>query len=108
METMTRQDRINKREFIREMAATMDVTLNAAEAAYDAFLGTVVSQTQQGRTVTLAGFGRFYRQIHAGHKVQFGGVTGKTNPYPLLKFSAAANANRALTDEVPAQTPINA
>lgn len=50
---------MNKGEFIKSIAEKGEFTTKQAEAAYNAFVGTVAEALKAGDTISLAGFGTF-------------------------------------------------
>ncbi len=50
---------MNKGEFIKSIAQKGEFTNKEAEAAYNAFVGTVAEALKAGDTISLAGFGTF-------------------------------------------------
>ena len=100
----TEKTRFGKPEFLRAVAARADVPLGTTERVYDALLAIIVEAVRDHGKLVLTGFGRFYSQIHKGHRVQFAGSEGRIPDYPILKFSATRRSNEvlagALTDSV--------
>ncbi|HEU5223083.1 MAG TPA: HU family DNA-binding protein [Candidatus Lumbricidophila sp.] len=90
--------RIEKRDFIREMAAEADLPLNVAGVAYEAFVKVLLLNIQNGNQVNLTGFGRFYRQRHAAHPSHYA-ATRSVDPYMKLKFSSARNVNKFMNSD---------
>ena len=93
METIA-QPRISKREFIARVATRSGRSLTLVSEVYEALLAELTEAVNEGETVVLTGFGRFYRQAHKGHKVRFG--KKRVDDYYVLKFSASARINRRL------------
>jgi len=86
--------RLDKRQFIRQIAKEANLPLYVAAQAYEAFVKTLLHNVREGAQINLTGFGKFYWQRHAGHKVQFGG--GPKDDYTVLKFSATRQSNEFL------------
>lgn len=90
-------ERINKRDFIRQMALEAHLPKLVAERAYDAFMKTLLDNVRAGKQVNLTGFGKFYWQRHRGHPVRFGEPgQGLVEDYTVLKFSATRDSNEFL------------
>lgn len=82
--------RVDKRQFIRQMAKEANIPLYVAAQAYEAFIKTLFDNVRAGNQVNLTGFGKFYWQRHSGHTV-FGRKA--LDDYTVLKFSATRQAN---------------
>lgn len=92
------QNRMAKREFIARVAERSGWPLATVSSVYEAIFGELTDVLYEGRSVVLTGFGRFYPQVHKGHKVQFG--QREVDPYRIVKFSASRRVNRLLdTDD---------
>lgn len=100
MATKPAPERICAREFIDALAARAHVDYEIAQRTYDGFVGEVLSQTGQGKSVTLKNFGTFSRKIHAGHPVRFGHEGQRRDDYAVLKFSAKRAASLAVGDRL--------
>jgi nucleoid DNA-binding protein len=100
MATKPAPDRICTREFIHALAVRAHVPDDIAQRTYDGFVGEVLSQTGQGKSVTLTNFGTFSRKIHAGHPVRFGHEGQRQDDYAVLKFSATRAASLAVGDRL--------
>ncbi|MFB7917069.1 HU family DNA-binding protein [Streptomyces sp. NPDC056061] len=94
----TESPRVSKREFISRVAARSGQPAEVVEQVYGVLIGELTSAVGAGETVVLAGFGRFYRQTHKGHKVRFG--KKDVGDYLVLKFSASRVVNRGLENGV--------
>ncbi len=86
--------RISKREFLSRVAARSGHPIKTVSSVYEEILSELLEAVVQGETVSLTGFGRFYRQTHRGHKVRFG--QSEVDDYSVLKFSASRILNRQL------------
>jgi DNA-binding protein HU-beta len=100
MVTQPASERICTREFISALATRARVPYDIAQRTYDGFVGEVLSQTRQGKSVTLTNFGTFSRKIHAGHPVRFGRDGQRQQDYAVLKFSAKRAASIAVGDQL--------
>lgn len=69
------------------------------EIVYEAAITELMDCIASDQDVVLTGFGRFYKQMHKGHRVQFAGADGDPgyiDDYPVLKFSSTVDTNRRL------------
>lgn len=74
-------------------------TMALTEIVYEAAIAELMDCISSDQDVVLTGFGRFYKQMHKGHRVQFAGDDGKPgyiDDYPVLKFSSTVETNRKL------------
>lgn len=92
----TDKPRFGKPEFLRAVAARADVPLGTTERVYNAMLTIIVEAVRDHGKLVLTGFGRFYSQIHKGHRVQFAGSQERIPDYSVLKFSATKRTNAVL------------
>lgn len=93
------QNRVSKREFLAQVSATSDIPLRTVNLVYDAILDELLETMRRGDALMLTGFGKFYPQSHAGHRVQFADGGGKAiDDYFVLKFSATRNVNKSLLE----------
>lgn len=90
--------RISKQGFLDDVAAETGVERDVVERVYEEIISGIISGTAAGNSVVLAGFGRFYPQVHKGHRVQFGDSDERIPDYSVLKFSSARNTNRLLDE----------
>ncbi len=56
---------MNKSELTAAIAERAGIAKSAAQAALDAVLGTIVDQTNAGRTIKIPGFGKFEKKTRA-------------------------------------------
>ena len=93
-----RGQRVNKREFVSKVAARADLSTKTVAVAYEAFVDELLEIVGRGDRLLLTGFGKFYPQLHKGHRVQFAQreSAGSIDDYAVLKFSAARDVNRRL------------
>jgi DNA-binding protein HU-beta len=66
---------MNKGQFIKSVAEKADLTAKQADAAYKAFVETVVEELKKGEKVQLVGFGTFELQ-HRPAREAFNPLTG--------------------------------
>lgn len=93
------QNRVSKREFLAQVSATSDIPLRTVNRVYDTILDELLETMRRGDALMLTGFGKFYPQSHAGHRVQFAGGGGKAiDDYFVLKFSATRAVNKSLLE----------
>lgn len=95
-EDATEKPRFGKPEFLRAVAARADVPLGTTERVYNAMLAIIVEAVRDHGKLVLTGFGRFYSQVHKGHRVQFAGSEERIPDYSVLKFSATRRSNSLL------------
>ena len=72
-------ERINKKEFVRQVANRMNVDEKSAQVWVDAILDTLYETFKSGKGVTLPGFGGFYLEKRGR------GTVFKFNPGQKLK-----------------------
>ena len=92
-------ERVLKKEFLDAVAKRAGVSTTITTRVYEAFVAELLDVARSGKRVLLTGFGKFYPQIHAGHRVQFAkdkGGAKEIGPYPVLKFSAGREVSRSL------------
>lgn len=93
------QNRVSKREFLAQVSATSEIPLRTVTRVYDEILDELLETMRRGDALMLTGFGKFYPQSHAGHRVQFAGGGGKAiDDYFVLKFSATRSVNKSLLE----------
>lgn len=93
------QNRVSKREFLAQVSATSEIPLRTVTRVYDEILDELLETMRRGDALMLTGFGKFYPQSHAGHRVQFAGGGGKAiDDYFVLKFSATRAVNKSLLE----------
>lgn len=93
------QNRVSKREFLAQVSATSEIPLRTVTSVYDAILDELLETMRRGDALMLTGFGKFYPQSHAGHRVQFAGGGGEAiDDYFVLKFSATRAVNKSLLE----------
>ncbi len=56
---------LNKSELTAAVAERAGITKSQAQAALDAIIGTITDQTDAGKIVKIAGFGRFEKKTRA-------------------------------------------
>lgn len=81
---------MNKSELVAAMAEAAGISKKAAEAALNAFTGTVVSEVGKGNKVQLVGFGTFERGTRSAREGR-NPQTGETISIPATnvpKFKA--------------------
>ena len=89
---------MNKGEFIKSIAQKGEFTNKEAEAAYNAFVGTVAEALKAGDTISLAGFGTFSvkeRAARMGHNPR----NGEAMEIPASK-APSFKAGKALKEAV--------
>lgn len=67
---------MNKGQFVKAIAEKADLTAKQADAAYKAFVETVVEELKKGEKVQLVGFGTFELQ-HKPAREAFNPLTGE-------------------------------
>lgn len=87
-------DKMNKRQFLRKVAAENGMTIADTTRAYNAIIKGIQDTVNQGTVVSLTGFGTFYLQKHKGHPVQFEDTENQVNDYVVFKFSASDVLNK--------------
>jgi DNA-binding protein HU-beta len=100
-----KNDKVAKREFVQRAARRGGIPLRSMQKAYDAMVEELLFLIQNGNSVTLSGFGRFYPHEHGGHKVQkritddpsVERETRTIDDYYVLKFSATREVNKQIT-----------
>ncbi|MEO3931308.1 HU family DNA-binding protein [Micrococcaceae bacterium Sec7.4] len=93
------QNRVSKREFLAQVSGTSEIPLRTVTSVYDAILDELLETMRRGDALMLTGFGKFYPQSHAGHRVQFAGGGGEAiDDYFVLKFSATRAVNKSLLE----------
>lgn len=93
------QNRVSKREFLAQVSATSEIPLRTVTGVYDAILDELLETMRRGDALMLTGFGKFYPQSHAGHRVQFAEEGAKAiDDYQVLKFSATRAVNKSLLE----------
>lgn len=91
--TKERDPRISKREYTQRVAKRAGVPLRVAATVYEAMIEEIIEIVNEGKDLTLAGFGKFYSKPHKGHNVQFA-AAGRVEDYNMLKFSATRAVNQ--------------
>lgn len=98
-DTETReQQRLSKRKYISAVAKRSGLPVRVVTEVYDSLLDELLAVVARGDIVMLTGFGRFYKQTHRGHRVQFADHNNVISDYSVLKFSATRELNRKLDD----------
>ncbi|WP_081416702.1 HU family DNA-binding protein [Arthrobacter castelli] len=90
----TEGERVTKQQFVSGVSARTGLSAAMVSAVYEGILDELVDTVAGDQAVVLTGFGRFYRQVHKGHKVRFG--KSDVEDYPVLKFSASRSVSRRL------------
>lgn len=94
------QKRISKREFLAQVSGNSEIPLKTVTKVYEAIQDELLDTMRRGEALMLTGFGKFYRQEHKGHRVQFAEEGAKAiDDYFVLKFSATRTVNKSLSDE---------
>lgn len=86
--------RFSKIALIERVAARTGLANSQVTEVYENLLDEVLDIVAAGDAAVLTGFGRFYRQLHKGHKVSFG--QKEVPDYWVLKFSASRSINRRI------------
>ena len=81
--------KVNKNEFLGEIAEKTGLELNVVKTVYNAFVDEIRSVVCRGEDLSLTGFGSFSLKKHKGHPVQFEAKTDKVKDYVVLKFAAS-------------------
>lgn len=81
--------KVNKNEFLGEIAEKTGLESNVVKTVYNAFVDEIRSVVCQGKDLSLTGFGSFSLKKHKGHPVQFEAKTDKVKDYVVLKFAAS-------------------
>lgn len=90
---ISKEDNMNKKEFIKAMSEESGLTVKDTNAAYDAFVAVIACTLKKEEKIQLAGFGTFELKKRAarvgvnpktGDKVQI-----KASNAPALKFGKA-------------------
>jgi len=89
---------MNKTELIAAIAANADITKKDAEAALNAFTGTIEGALKKGDKVQLVGFGSFEVRARAARKGR-NPATGKEINIPASK-APVFKAGKALKDAI--------
>lgn len=92
------QQRVSKREFLARVATRSDIPARTVIRVYEAILDELKDTVRGGSTLMLTGFGKFYRQKHKGHRVQFSKTGDAIDHYWVLKFSATRSVNKSVAD----------
>ena len=69
--------KVNKNEFLGEIAEKTGLELNVVKIVYNAFVDEIRSVVCRGEDLSLTGFGSFSLKKHKGHPVQFEAKTDK-------------------------------
>ncbi|MET0886381.1 MAG: HU family DNA-binding protein, partial [Mycetocola sp.] len=64
------EPRVNKREYVARVARRAGVPVKVANLVYEAAIEELLATLASGDKLTLTGFGKFYPQVHKGHRVQ--------------------------------------
>lgn len=90
-------NRVSKREFLARVSGNSDIPARTVNRVYDAIIAELMDTMRRGDQLMLTGFGKFYRQEHKGHRVQFADKgSSAIDDYFVLKFSATRNVNKVL------------
>lgn len=101
-------NRVSKREFLARVSGNSDIPPRTVNRVYDAIIAELMDTMRRGDQLMLTGFGKFYRQEHKGHRVQFADKgSSAIDDYFVLKFSATRNLNKALVEK-PAEGELEA
>ena len=92
------QQRVSKREFLARVATRSEIPARTVIRVYEAILDELMDTVRGGSTLMLTGFGKFYRQKHKGHRVQFSKSGDAIDNYWVLKFSATRSVNKSVAD----------
>lgn len=101
--------RVNKRDFVKGVAARSGVSVRTADAVYNAIIAEIFDAVEDGKRLTLRGFGKFFVQTHKGHRVtkidDNGNALdlGTIADYPVLKFSSTRTVNRLIGERAQAR-----
>ena len=63
--------KVNKNEFLGEIAEKTGLELNVVKTVYNAFVDEIRSVVCRGKDLSLTVFGSFSLKKHKGHPVQF-------------------------------------
>lgn len=85
---------MNRRDFIRYIAAKNNMTYKDARKACNAVVSGIRSAVCEGYELSLRGFGRFCLQIHKGHPTQFKSEEEPMPDYLVFKFTPSHAMNR--------------
>jgi DNA-binding protein HU-beta len=96
------EGRVSKREFVSRVAKRAGVPVRIASHVYDSVIEEILDIVGNGNDLTLTGFGKFYPQMHKGHRVRVADANGKFSDaegaeidnYAVLKFSATRSVNK--------------
>lgn len=107
-EVIKRDNRVSKREFLARVSGNSHIPARTVNRVYDAIIAELMDTMRRGDQLMLTGFGKFYRQEHKGHRVQFADKgSSAIDDYFVLKFSATRNLNKALVEK-PEETDLEA
>lgn len=81
--------KVNKNEFLEEIAAKSNMPLSDVRVIYDAIVDGVKNVVCNGQDLSLTGFGTFSLKKHKGHPVQFEAKSDTVQDYVVLKFAAS-------------------
>jgi DNA-binding protein HU-beta len=102
------EPRVNKREYIARVAKRAGVPVRVATLVYDAGIEELLETLANGDKLTLTGFGKFYPQVHKGHRVQTKigrqgeevtvepDIEAMVEDYAVVKFSATRAVNKKI------------
>ena len=81
--------KINKNEFLENIAAKHNISVADARSAYDLIVDEIRCVICSGSDLSVTGFGTFSLQKHKGHPVQFKSKRGTVDDYVVLKFAVS-------------------
>ena len=90
--------RVNKDEIVDIVALKTGTDKEIVRSVLRETVDAVTDLVMNGNEVSIMGFGKFYKQLHKGHPVQFGDPDEKIKDYYVFKFSTSNVVNDELRE----------
>ena len=94
-----KDNKINKRSFLKMVAMESGCSKDTVEAVYDAMERTTKKIISSGQELFLIGFGSFFLSRHKSHPVRYSKSNKNVDDYIVFKFSPSNVFVKKLREE---------